>query len=705
MSRRPAEDEILRDVPQVDGYPVLEPCVLYDKIGQGGFGAVYRAVQVRLDLDVGVKCMLADGNTGHAGFVERFHREAKLAARISHTNLVRVFDIYQRYGLHYLVMELVEGESGIDRLKRADQLPAREAATIVLGAARGLAAAHQAGIVHRDIKPDNLLIANSGEVKVADLGLACLRQSDSAVSAATMSMQIIGTPRYMPPEQWENLASVGAPGDVWSLGMTLYTLLAGKDSLKTKGHSGYMRRACVEGIPDVRESVPDVPDALARVVRKCTQIDTRSRYADAGQLVSGLETVLEQLGGPARLDSVEQATLRDRGRPPASVLERVEERVSRIELQGAPAPTLQVPRPPDADSRQLEVTPPTRSRCSLAALGLFLGLPVISLGILLWWSRGGDSPEPAMAAAAKTDDSRSEVAATSDAIDSERSEPEGSDPDEGVTEDSERVQLAPEGFTALGDNVQGYAEYRHERTGLVFVRIPGGTLRRGGGAAASEPVGEVELDDFLIAKTEVTQQQWRALMPDQSLAIEFAHQRRDEFPALNLSWTQCRKYCDRAELDLPSEAQWEFACRAGSDTRFSCGDTITSERAKIRPTDDGGQVRPALHDGTLSPSVVDAFPANSFGLHGLHGNAAEWCQDIYDSSFYARPESLRRNPLCTSAGRRSSPLGMPRSLRGGSFVHGAERAASAWRTGAPANVALFFAGFRPVKTLAATARD
>ena len=294
-------DPLLRDVPEVEGFKFLEPCILYSKIGQGGMAAVYRGKHLKLDIDVGIKCLMPVAGTGGEELVLRFEREAKLAAKVTHQNLVRVFEVDHRHGLHYLVMEFVRGESARERVLRKGALKLGEAISIVLGATRGLAAAHAKGIVHRDIKPDNILISSEGEVKLADLGLGRMQDAEEAQPAEeggglTMSQVLIGTPLYMPPEQWAGLSKVGMAGDVWALGATLYFLLVGRDAYAGSAKTEVMRRVCLEPFPDVAAKLPDLPADIAGLIRKCTERETPNRYPDARALLRELEGVAAKIG-------------------------------------------------------------------------------------------------------------------------------------------------------------------------------------------------------------------------------------------------------------------------------------------------------------------------------------------------------------------------------------------------------------------------
>jgi serine/threonine protein kinase/formylglycine-generating enzyme required for sulfatase activity len=279
------DDPLLKDIPEVDGFKVLEPCVLYSKLGEGGMGAVYRGRHLNLDIDVAVKCMRSVLADQSAAFVQRFQREARLAAGIHHQNLVQVYDVSQKSGVHYLVMEFVHGETARDRVKRKGALGLGEALRIALGAATGLGEAHGRKIVHRDVKPDNVLIGRDGSVKVSDLGLAKAIESEVDVS---LTQGVMGTPQYMAPEQWEDSSSVTPAADVWALGATIWFLLAGSDPIKKGTMQQVYRAICVESFPDVRSVRPDVPEAVAKLIARCVARTAAERFADCREVAAEL---------------------------------------------------------------------------------------------------------------------------------------------------------------------------------------------------------------------------------------------------------------------------------------------------------------------------------------------------------------------------------------------------------------------------------
>ena len=328
MTDRARTDPLLRDVPEIDGFKVLDSCVIYDKVGGGGMGAVYRGRHVKLDIDVAVKCLLPHLADTSPDMVLRFEREARLAARVNHPNVVRVFDVDFSNGLHYLVMEYVKGETVRERVLRkgGGGLSQGEAAIIALEAAKGLAAAHAEGIVHRDIKPDNILISSRGEVKLADLGLGCVKEDAGNREGLTLSGLTMGTPAYMPPEQWDGLQKVGPQGDVWALGATLFFILAGGDAYEGSSRTEVMRLVSMEPFPDPADRVSELWAELRAVIQKCTERDPKRRFQDGSELAAELQAVIERLGLEGNLEDRETGTGTSRCRlvspPPPEVLAR-----------------------------------------------------------------------------------------------------------------------------------------------------------------------------------------------------------------------------------------------------------------------------------------------------------------------------------------------------------------------------------------------
>jgi formylglycine-generating enzyme required for sulfatase activity len=222
-----------------------------------------------------------------------------------------------------------------------------------------------------------------------------------------------------------------------------------------------------------------------------------------------------------------------------------------------------------------------------------------------------------------------------------------------------------------------------------MVRLPGGTFFMGSPGSEAEreetegPVHEVELSPFLIAKYETSQAEWARVF--EYNPSEFVG---DDLPVQGVSWSECVEFCRNARLKLPTEAQWEYACRAGTTTPFAFGNTITEDQ--VHCSYDGESPYhdvPARAPGPL-PVPVSALLPNDFGLHGMHGNAWEWCEDVYDEGFYVKPEACQKDPVSTSGSA-------GRVVRGGKWhlVPGACRSASRYAFG-PTFITAGL-GFRP----------
>jgi serine/threonine-protein kinase len=265
-------------------------------LGRGGMGVVYRAVDTVLSRPVALKFLSA----ATADARDRFLREARLAAGLVHPNIVTVHHVGDHLGVPYIVTELMAGGS-LDTLVRGrGRLPPHASAGLVLAAARGLAYAHDRGIIHRDIKPANLLLDEAGNVKVADFGLAKALDAARTADVKTGTGALVGTPQYLPPEQ-VTAGDPGSPaGDVYSLGCTLYFLLTGDHPYQAESIYQVLFQLVNAPIPDVRTKVPEVPESLNRVLKRATAKDRAERYRHAGELVADLEGFVRPASSASR---------------------------------------------------------------------------------------------------------------------------------------------------------------------------------------------------------------------------------------------------------------------------------------------------------------------------------------------------------------------------------------------------------------------
>lgn len=258
-------------------------------LGRGGMGTVYKAEHRLLDRPVVLKVIRPE-LLDNAGMVQRFQREARLAARLSHPNIVAVYEAEQLGRTQLLVMEFVEGVNLSELVAQRGLLPVAETCELVRQAAVGLQHIHEQQLVHRDIKPANLLVSPAGVVKILDLGLATLK-SGPAGSELTADRTFVGTVDYAAPEQWESSRDVDIRADIYSLGCTLYYLLAGQSPFPSSKYSTTMQQMWAHSQaprPPIRDLRPDVPEAIAAVVERMLAKNADERYATPGEVAEAL---------------------------------------------------------------------------------------------------------------------------------------------------------------------------------------------------------------------------------------------------------------------------------------------------------------------------------------------------------------------------------------------------------------------------------
>jgi TolB-like protein len=262
---------------------------LLSLIGVGGMGAVYRARDVELDEIVALK-MLRSELMAEANHLLRFRQEVKLARKVTHRNVARTFDIGEHGGKKFLTMEFIEGESLAARLARTGPLPMAEMVEVVDAVCAGLTAAHAVGVVHRDLKPDNVLIALDGRVVITDFGIARAAIGAGGSAVKTMGMPL-GTPAYMAPEQVEGSADIDARTDIYALGAMLFELLTGDRAWDGDSAFAVAAKRLVCNPPDPRVKRPELPDAMARLVIKCMAKNREDRFtstAEVARVLAGL---------------------------------------------------------------------------------------------------------------------------------------------------------------------------------------------------------------------------------------------------------------------------------------------------------------------------------------------------------------------------------------------------------------------------------
>ncbi|KAA3615171.1 MAG: hypothetical protein DWQ01_00155 [Planctomycetota bacterium] len=288
-SEPPAKETISGETPAGESEPQFGDYVLLEEVARGGMGVVYRAEQKSLGRIVALKMILA-GRLATPDQVERFQAEARAAAQLRHPNIVRILDVGCEKGQHFFTMEFIDGQPLSARLKDGP-VPPRRAATLIRQAARALDYAHQCGIVHRDVKPSNILVDQNRKVWLTDFGLA---KAVGVEQSLTLPGDVLGTPNYVSPEVASgNMGQVGPLADIYGLGAAFYTLLSGRPPFMGNSFFAVLKQIQDRDPISLAILVRDIPKDLQTICEKCLRREPEKRYSTAEDLAADLEAWLE----------------------------------------------------------------------------------------------------------------------------------------------------------------------------------------------------------------------------------------------------------------------------------------------------------------------------------------------------------------------------------------------------------------------------
>ena len=319
-------------VDQVDTvYPMLAEATLgdydiYGELGRGGMAAVYLALDLSLNRKVAIKTMLPE-LVGKTGMVDRFKREAQTAAALSHPHIIQIFSVKQTKSLVYFVMKYIEGRSLESVIIERGRLDVDLTRVILSQVGAALAFAHRKGVVHRDMKPANIMLEEDGWAIVTDFGIAKVQEAQNLTATGTA----IGTPHYMSPEQFHNKAVTGA-SDQYSLGVVAYEMLSGKKPFDGATYAEIITQHLFEPPPDIRTIRPDIPANVAEAVMKMMSKEASARFPDLDSAVAALGTPTTTQGEKARTQIISIAKSNQ------------EERKARMSVPKSPIP-IQRPAP------------------------------------------------------------------------------------------------------------------------------------------------------------------------------------------------------------------------------------------------------------------------------------------------------------------------------------------------------------------------
>ena len=365
---------------------------LEQRLGVGGMATVQLALDTRLERHVAVK-LLAEHLAEDASFISRFRREALAAARLVHPNIVQVFDFGEDEptGRQFIVMEWVDGPSCAEILRELGRLEPRDAMSILTQACRGLDYAHRKGVVHRDVKPGNLLRSREGgQVKLADFGIAkAAEQSD-----ITKVGSVLGTAAYLSPEQARG-EPAGPAADLYALGVVAFQLLAGRLPYEAASLTDLARQQDAAAPPPLHELDPEIPRPLAQVVARSLERDPADRFPNAAAFEQALEDAMrgvappEPTGATHVLDETEATRMLDRTEP-TTPLARTEAAPPRRRLEPIDEPPLPPRRETARSAAAAEAQQRRRQGSGWKVLLVVLLLAVVAAGAYAVVSQSGD---------------------------------------------------------------------------------------------------------------------------------------------------------------------------------------------------------------------------------------------------------------------------------------------------------------------------
>jgi formylglycine-generating enzyme required for sulfatase activity/tRNA A-37 threonylcarbamoyl transferase component Bud32 len=687
MARNDGPGRLPGLVPEAFGrYRVLR------ELGRGGMGIVYQARHTVMDRQVVIK-VISKALLDNPDALERFRREVQAAAKLAHPNIVTAYDAEQAGDLHYLVMEFVPGQSLAEVLQKKGPLPVVPACHYARQAALGLQHAHERGMVHRDIKPHNLMLTPKGQVKILDFGLAKVVSEHGAGRGLTASGAYMGTPEYSAPEQATDARTADIRADLYSLGCTLYCLLAGRPPFQEETAVKAILAHLEKAPPPLPQLRPDVPAALWAVVARLLAKDPARRYQTPAEVAQALAPFCKRGGKPG---PVPRAVPKAPGvaSPAMGTQTASDARGTRAEAATLLPRDRTVPGPSPQHGGVGRGADAERKRGGRRWGVLAAAVGCVSLLVLVAFGMG-------CLVALSLRNQPAAVAVTTRGGAGVRPRPLDCTRAAGLS--PSQVSAAQEAWAKyLGRSVEETVQVS-DRVTMTFVLVPPGTFRMGSPAdetdrGGDETLHEVTLTEpFDLGKTEVTQAQYQALTGENP-----SWSRGADKPVEQVSWEEARDYAvqltkkwgDKHQYRLPTEAEWEYACRGGrsSSHPFGVGDghALSSREANF----DGNYPFGRAPKGPCLSSTcrVGSHDANALGLFDMHGNVWEWCADWYGPY----PQGDVTNPTGPPDG---SVRSRNRVNRGGGWSSGAGYCRAAYRTCNAPGFRISTLGFRLARSV------
>ena len=681
---------------QIDRYRITE------RLGMGGMAVVYKAYDTRLERDVAIKFIRTGEipESQHERLFKRFEREAKSQARFSHRNIIPVFDYGEVDGSPYLVMAFISGGTLKDRLH--GPVDWRQAVRWLIPVAEALSYAHQHGIVHRDVKPGNILFDKEDQPILTDFGIAKVLETDEATLTGTGLG--VGTPEYMAPEQWQGKTS--AATDQYALGVVLYELITGRKPYAADTPAAVAIMQATEPLSPPSKIVSGIPERVEKVLYKALARNPEDRYENMGEFALALRGLMAEAETAEPI--LPQKDTQKQEPTYAPQASSSSEGITRDALDATPVEAM------ETASKSKRELPKWVPWAGLGIIGLaIIGLAIGIGGNLVDLGKGGEGPLAMLATETATATATVTPTVTKTAT-----------PTKTAT-----VTPTPEPTLGVGSTLV------NEKDGAEMVYVPAGEFLMGSSDEDinwileqswcsncerdwflnEQPEHDVYLDKYWIYKYEVTNTQFAAFLnaegnqgegiftwfteiPGQGkIQLQGSDWVVDsgyaDHPVVSVNWYGAQAYCEWAGGRLPTEAEWEKAAKGADGRIFSWGDTdITGLKANYCDVNcDLSWKDSNQDDGYKKTAPVGSFSAGAspYGALNMAGNVWEWVADLYVEDYYIS------SPLTNPTGPGS---GNDRVLRGGSWYFGVISLHASSRDGADPINSWDFAGFRCVSS-------
>jgi formylglycine-generating enzyme required for sulfatase activity/tRNA A-37 threonylcarbamoyl transferase component Bud32 len=575
-------DEPLANAQVEKTAPIIANFQLLKLVGQGGMGKVYRAKQLSVDRIVAVK-ILKPNLARDRKFLDRFKEEARAAAKLNHPNIVQAIDAGEAGGYFYFAMEFVDGETMHRLMLREGLMDENKAVKIALDTAHALGHAHLHGIVHRDVKPGNIMISKEGLTKLCDLGLAQLQEE----AAASGRGPAIGTPYYISPEQAQGYTNVDCRSDIYSLGATLYRALAGRPAFDAPTRAEILEKHVHTPLPWPKDHNPALSDTICYIVAKMMMKKPEQRYQTPDELAEDLERL-------TRGETPKTATV-DLGISPSKLTE--EERAA-VAMTAA-----RIRRKREAIEQLREV------RVIIDRVAAEKAIPPHAVVNLLHINRELDEAKPETFMKYGV-----------------------------ILLAERRFQQARREFrqaARLGGDVSAYLDKLDALgtpPGMAYV--PGGEFIAGPPDAPQR----LELPAFYMDINLVTNRKYLDFMRATGAAAPSywiereVPERAADHPVVDISWDQARAYAQWAGKRLPTSAEWQKAARGADGRAYPWGNDFEPLRCNTSESGIGELTAAGRYPRGISP----------YGCCDMIGNVLQWCQDSSPTS----PEGPDNRALC-----------------------------------------------------------